>query len=246
MRRSSDGSRSKWFAQGDAEGLVAKCGGSSGLLTRSLHVGPRTLSCSHPPKGVWSCVVWGSFLSHWYQRLTKPLKLINFSCACRDIRLISSLSSGAGAVQLPDSDKRRELQSQQRFGCLLLRSISAPDKWWMRRTEAASQTYATYAYCAEQHNPSGIVRCVYRQCFPKACTAVVGGRLHRWFLREQKDAGGGGSFWKFTSKMQMLSFIKTHLKPSVINKHETLSQLRHAVDYGSLFFFFSCIKQFAP
>lgn len=33
--------------------------------------------------------------------------------------------------------------------------------------------------------------------------------------------------------MQMLSFFNSHLKPSLINKHETLSQLRHAVDYGS-------------
>lgn len=44
-------------------------------------------------------------------RLIKPLKLINFLCACRDIRLISLLNSGAEAVQLPGNDKRRELQT---------------------------------------------------------------------------------------------------------------------------------------
>lgn len=60
------------------------------------------------------------------ERLTKPLKLMDFSCASRDVRLISLLSSRAGAVQLPDNDKGAA--SQRPFGCLLLHSLPAPYK----------------------------------------------------------------------------------------------------------------------
>lgn len=50
MCRSHDRSRSKLFAQDDAGRLVAKRGGSSGLLALSLCVSPRTLSPFPHPK----------------------------------------------------------------------------------------------------------------------------------------------------------------------------------------------------
>lgn len=87
-----------------------------GALVSSLSVCVPVPGCSpalpHPKayETVWFEHLYCCVGSRGELRLTKPLKLINFSCARRDIRLISLLSSGAGAVQLPDND-RRELQT---------------------------------------------------------------------------------------------------------------------------------------
>lgn len=88
-----------------------------GALVSSLSVCVPVPGCSpvlpHPKayETLWFEDLYCCIGSKVELRLTKPLKLINFSCACRNIRLISLLSSGAGAVQLPDDGKRREPQT---------------------------------------------------------------------------------------------------------------------------------------
>lgn len=46
-----------------------------------------------------------------------------------------------------------------------------------------------------------------------------------WWLPQEHRGSGAGNLWKFLSKMLMLCFIETHLKPGMIDKHRTLTQL---------------------
>lgn len=86
MFRNHDRSRRKWLAQDYAGGLGVKCRGSSALLSPSLCVSPGTLSPTQKHMKLCGLRIFPFALTaekSW--RLTKPLKLINFSCACRDI-----------------------------------------------------------------------------------------------------------------------------------------------------------------
>lgn len=233
MCRSCDRNRNKWFAEDDAGGLVVKCGLWS--PRSELCVRPRILART------WNYglrIFPFALLAEESSRLTKPLKLMNFSCASRDVRLISLLSSRAGAVQLPDNDKRRELQaSSLSVVCSFIPSqLPVNDGWGEQRQRAKHvQPVHPVQSCIIQVVLFPV--CMCRRHFPEARTAVAGGRL---------AGAGAGSFGKSTSQMQMLSFIKTHLKPSVINKHKTPSQLGHAVDYGSPLFLFPLHKAVCP
>lgn len=168
------------------------------------------------------------------ERLTKPLKLMDFSCASRDVRLISLLSSRAGAVQLPDNDKRREPQaSALSVVCSFIPSQLPINDGWGEQRQRAKHVQPMHT----------IQSCIIQAVLFPVCAGGTSQKLALLLLEGASpvlSAGAGaGSFWKSTSQMQMLSFIKTHLKPSVINKHKTLSQLGHAVDYGSPLFFIS-------
>lgn len=246
MFRNSDRSRRKWLAEDDGEGLGVKCGGSSALLSPSLCVSPGTLSPTQKHMKLHGLRIFPFALTaEKSSRLTKLLKLINFSCACRDITLISLLSSRARAVQLPDNSKKGEPQgSGVPVVCSFVPSW-LPVNGRVKRTEAASQTCAAGARCAAPPSPGGIVGCVRRRRFPKAGAAVAGGGFTQGVCRSRGMLVQGA----FENPLQKCKCFPS-LKPTWSQAWSTNTKHFHNSDMLWImvlhFIFFSCVKHFAP